>query len=1531
MSQRIILFLAVLLEAIADVVLNGSATCSGFAEEVGLCPDLMPCAGCTPINCQFGSWGTWYEELTCTGVCFRKRTITKHHNECGTPCSGKSIESKACLKSDCDTAVHDCAFSSWTGWSPCATKTDQRVRTRQILTLASPQGAPCQGDMKETQDCGGALGPVNCSYAAWAPWTKCSVTCGIGHRQRMRVIQTRAAGSGSLCVGNLSQVDICSTQACAGIEDCAMGPWADWAGCDATNPAQRYRLRAVQSPARGGGKGCDATVKETKGCPLSVQAPVDCVFSDWEEWRNCSRTCGGGQSFRHRALQVPPNSGGLCNTSTTDETRGCNNQPCAPEGPNSTGTPCQFNLWGQWSTCSHECGSGTRKRVRSVAAEATGSGDTCNGGVTEIVSCEGTETACLPVDCVWGPWEDWSGCTKSCGGGYIRRNRFVAIAPVRGGRLCQPLETAQVEACNSEPCNPCVDGFWADWGPWSGCSATCSNGTRARHRELGQPPSSCGKPPIGKKDDFEVCMNAPCVADADCRLSPWGSWSSCCPDCFGVRKRTRQIEQYATGWGKPCSDTVWQTEACNPGPDGIIPELCRFMSPPSNCHLSPWSLWSTCTASCGGGQSGRQRSITTWPDDGGRACDQVSLGETRECGTQPCMATGCIDCLWGPWSDWGHCFKCGDQRERKRMIEKLPNSCGRRCDARSAAETSNCYSECNEKRMFCAWTEWTPYSSCPAQGCGPHVARRHRVLQWHKRSRDFENSTNSSKFLFKGPKDAFCVGSVSENQECPYRSCTAPCVPEPCIFGHWTDWGEPMCEGLCERTRLVDHNAVCGARPCEGPLVETKPCVSNCSMKVDCELGPWTAWSQCHSKYGQKYRTREISKPTMHGGRTCRGPLRETVPCWWSGARNECVIGQWGTWSSCTETCGDATMTRKRHILMPATDGGEGCTDTLEEIRSCGLPTCHPFVPSAAVNCILNTWTDWICGSDDIESRERSVRVPLSNGGKACEGPTKEVRPCPPVDCKVSDWAAWATCDKSCSGGNRMRSRQIDTHAKLGGKPCPESLSMQEIAACNEAPCNPSVDCAVGLWGDWAACSSSCGPGQQTRERSISHPRQANGIGCNLPLTQIQPCMLVECTGIDCVWQDWSVWSICTLTCGGGEQRRNRDIAVQPQRGGKPCSPIPKEELRPCSMQTCQVSNCIDAAWAQWSNWGACSASCNGGVAWRARVVQTAANYCGGPAVGADREYRSCSTEVSCGRIDCQFSLWSEWSNCTQVCNGLKRRSRKIDQPASGGGSSCTGPLNQTGPCNPSVGEKTPMGCTTGQGPERTTCSFSDWSVGGCSLTCGGGHLLKSRQTQLAPAVHGASSSCDGATSLVVPCNKQACPDDIVTPCKWGDWGDWGECNKCGGERKRHRQIQQMPANGAVCSAEASEDLGSCPRNCDGFAPGSYCTWQDWAQWGSCDATCGRGQRKRRRTLAMIEGGALPDSIAMIMGMARRYEEGHTWLTPTKAEELERARMQELTAAFAAGVAFFSVVLLSVQRIIRRQASHVISRSSPLE
>ena len=68
---------------------------------------------------------------------------------------------------------------------------------------------------------------------------------------------------------------------------------------------------------------------------------------------------------------------------------------------------------------------------------------------------------------------------------------------------------------------------------------------------------------------------------------------------------------------------------------------------------------------------------------------------------------------------------------------------------------------------------------------------------------------------------------------------------------------------------------------------------------------------------------------------------------------------------------------------------------------------------------------------------------------------------------------------------------------------------------------------------------------------------------------------------IDCVFEDWSSWSVCDESCGPGTKERSRGYAQHPMYGGLPCEGEELEsescEVTPCPVD-CEV-RCGDAGW----------------------------------------------------------------------------------------------------------------------------------------------------------------------------------------------------------------------------------------------------------------------------------------------------------------------------------------------------------------
>jgi len=423
------------------------------------------------------------------------------------------------------------------------------------------------------------------------------------------------------------------------------------------------------------------------------------------------------------------------------------------------------------------------------------------------------------------------------------------------------------------------------------------------------------------------------------------------------------------------------------------------------------------------------------------------------------------------------------------------------------------------------------------------------------------------------------------------------------------------------------------------------------------------------------------------------------------------------------------------------------------------------------------------------------------------------------------------------------------------------------FTTCKQAPCDNCVprDCEVAAWSDWSDgdCTGLC-----MRQRGVKLPNNHCGMPCNRSLIETKRCETncnqpVTCPrGTDCQWGEWTEWSACTCSCGGGQKTRDRHIKIAPQGNGKKCAEKTRSEMVPCNTHPCGQETCVDGSWGEWGDWGPCSATCGGGLQWRVRKVATEATVCGQPAEGDDRQIRYCNSQGCMGDQDCAFDVWTEWGPCSCSCDGVKHRSRRIAAYGKGNGKWCDGPTKEVAPCNV-AGLLEGDGCTTDEEP--VDCKFSAWGDWNhCTVTCGYGQQLRERQISIEARHFG--NACKGPLKESGRCDRAPCnltTEASAKPCIWGVWQDWSSCDKCGGQRKRFRLMLQMPEDGgAPCQPEASEETGKCPQQCDR----TYCSWGNW-EVGECSVTCGVGTKRRVRYL--VASAQPPPDIGMFQELSR--------------------------------------------------------------
>lgn len=301
---------------------------------------------------------------------------------------------------------------------------------------------------------------------------------------------------------------------------------------------------------------------------------------------------------------------------------------------------------------------------------------------------------------------------------------------------------------------------------------------------------------------------------------------------------------------------------------------------------------------------------------------------------------------------------------------------------------------------------------------------------------------------------------------------------------------------------------------------------------------------------------------------------------------------------------------------------------------------------------------------------------------------------------------------------------------------------------------------------------------------------------------------------VHCVWNNW-VEGECSEPCGDGTQTNTRTKKVKEDHGGK-CSG-PSKETVACKIKECPIH-------CEWNDWviGECSQTCGGGVRTNTRTEKVSANHGGKACPGVSSLEESCNVNEC--PVDCEWHQW-ESGPCSATCGGgIQPMFRNIIQEALFGGAECEGEAFAEEECNP---EPCPVDCTWG-----------DWELGECSVTCAGGTRVDTR-AKATEEMHGGKCDPEGDLRVEV-CNTEKCPP---IHCEWDKWIP-GECSaECGtGTMTNTRTKLVEEANEGTCTGEPTEivecKLKECPVHCE---------WNKW-QIGECSEPCGGGMRTNTRT-----------------------------------------------------------------------------------
>jgi hypothetical protein len=259
-----------------------------------------------------------------------------------------------------------------------------------------------------------------------------------------------------------------------------------------------------------------------------------------------------------------------------------------------------------------------------------------------------------------------------------------------------------------------------------------------------------------------------------------------------------------------------------------------------------------------------------------------------------------------------------------------------------------------------------------------------------------------------------------------------------CVVGSWSEWGPCTKDCRPPENQLQPFQWISrtvtpirpGVDDCQDVSTFcTRPCpesVPLCQSK-ECVMGEWGPWSNCSEPFGERTRTcgrgftirtrKVLEAPEGYDPRPCPETY-EIQQCSESGCNVGCVVGLWGPWSACTASCDGGVQTRRRKVEQK-TPGEPRCTITDPET---GQERAAP-------------------GFEPVQSRRCNEQ------------------PCG-ADCEYYDWQPVGPCSKDCGEDGEQRfTKFVKVEGTGDGIKClpPSHPDLNKMEPCNRKPCPPDA------------------------------------------------------------------------------------------------------------------------------------------------------------------------------------------------------------------------------------------------------------------------------------------------------------------------------------------------------------------------------------------------------------------------------------------------------------------------------------------
>uniref|UniRef100_A0A3B5RBG7 ADAM metallopeptidase with thrombospondin type 1 motif, 9 n=1 Tax=Xiphophorus maculatus TaxID=8083 RepID=A0A3B5RBG7_XIPMA len=463
-------------------------------------------------------------------------------------------------------------------------------------------------------------------------------------------------------------------------------------------------------------------------------------------------------------------------------------------------------------------------------------------------------------------------------------------------------------------------------------------------------------------------------------------------------------------------------------------------------------------------------------------------------------------------------------------------------------------------------------------------------------------------------------------------------------------------------------------------------------------------------------------------------------------------------------------------------------------------------------------------------------------------------------------YGPWQECSRLCQGERKRKilcSRESD-RVVVSDQRCHSSARPAAITE----PCN--TECEV-RWhvARKSECTAQCGVGYRTLELYCAKISQSDGktqkVDDRYCSGQRKPDDREGCHG-DCNpgggW-DYSPWSECSKSCGGGTRRRGAVCRKSSDDGDDDESNCSQRDK--LTVQTCNEFLC-----PQWKtgDWSECLVTCGKGYRHRQTWCQFGEDRLDDRFCGAAKP----ESVQACQQQECASWQVGPWGQCTTSCGpGYQMRAVKCVVGSYGAvmnDAECNAAARPTDTQDCEVAQCSgshpvpPVTKVPSHQGHRTQWRFGSWTQ--CSASCGKGTRMRYVSCRDNQGGVAEESAC---AHLTKPPAREVCS---VVAC--GQWKvlEWTACSVTCGQGKTTREVvcvsfsdQEVNANEcdpddrpateqdcalSQCPSRPSESLPlpSSPNTItrSNVARGHSHQWRT-GPWGACSSTCAGGFQRR--------------------------------------------------------------------------------------